>query len=58
MRLRLLAVELRERSNSALNALAARDRFAMRRVTEALSVAMELAEFIVGRGTSATEVDP
>jgi hypothetical protein len=46
MRLRLMAVELTERGNSALNALASKDRFAMTRVTEALSVAMELAELI------------
>jgi hypothetical protein len=37
MRLRLLAVELRDRGNSALNAVASKDRFAMTRVTEALT---------------------
>jgi hypothetical protein len=50
MRFRLLAVELKERGNGAVNALASKDRFAMIRVTEALSVAMELAERIAGSG--------
>jgi hypothetical protein len=56
MQLRVLAVELKERGTSALNALASKDRFAMTRVTEALSVAMELAELIAATARSPTEV--
>jgi hypothetical protein len=53
----MLAVELKERGANALNALAAKDRFAMTRVTEALSVAMELAELISGGRTVTATVD-